>query len=69
MKSKNTISREYVIFIKGYEYADVSYVYGKSPGEAKYNLWLKLSDCGCWENFFEFAKCCRCRLVDNLLRQ
>lgn len=60
--------REYVIFVSGCDYIDICYSYGKSLGEAKYNLWLRISDCGYWDNFFEFARNCRGRLAERMIR-
>lgn len=55
--------REYIIWVNGFN--EPSYSSGKSRGEAKYNLWLKVSDCGYWENFFDFARQCKCKLFER----
>lgn len=48
------IVKEYVIWVEGFD--TPSYENGKNLGEAKYNLWLKVSDCGYWKDFFDFAR-------------
>lgn len=55
--------REYIIWVEPFEHP--SFSNGKSLSEAKYNLWLKVSDCGYWDNFFDFARKCKGRLWIN----